>query len=99
MKTGRKILRDGNPATYLDTNDLRCSLIVAERVAEHGPLNHEQTRVARQEFPMLLEARDSILAFLTYSQPAFQLAPSVVDVGTITEYGLTQKLSQNVRVF
>jgi len=27
------------------------------------------------------------------------LDPSVVDVGTITEYGLTQKLSQNVRVF
>ena len=27
------------------------------------------------------------------------LASSVVDVGAITEYGLTQKLSQNVRVF
>ena len=54
---------------------------------------------ADERYKVGMKAKRSILKFLTYSQPVFQLAPSVVDVGTITEYGLTQKLSTNIRCF
>ena len=40
-----------------------------------------------------------LIAFRFEKQPVPPLAPSTVDISTISEYGLTQKLSNSIRCF